>query len=229
MPSIAKRSFRENARDIERLLEIHAEIGGTGPGRRVRLEVLNKSAIVLISACWEAYCEDVAAEMLNHIVEHARGPSRLPKELKKRVAKEVRAEKNELAPWDLAGGGWRRLLRTRLATMKTERDRRVNTPKSVQIDSLFEEAIGFPTISGAWRWRGMSRQNARRKLDEFVELRGAIAHRGSAAESCHKSDAVDFLAHVQRLVTATESALHGFARDATGRVPWIERVRIRLP
>ena len=37
-------------------------------GRRYHLEVLNKSAIVLVTSFWEAYCEDIAAEGLAHIV-----------------------------------------------------------------------------------------------------------------------------------------------------------------
>lgn len=39
---------------------------GTARGRRFDLEVLNKSAIVLITSYWEAYCEDIAAEALDH-------------------------------------------------------------------------------------------------------------------------------------------------------------------
>ena len=68
MPSKARRAFDDSAKDVKRLLEIHKTIGGNAPGRRAGLEVLNKSAIVLITAIWEAYCEDISAEALEHIV-----------------------------------------------------------------------------------------------------------------------------------------------------------------
>ena len=55
MPSKAWKAFNQNAGDIQRLLVIHQEEGGTSPGRRYRLEALNKSAIVLTTSFWEAY------------------------------------------------------------------------------------------------------------------------------------------------------------------------------
>jgi hypothetical protein len=60
MPSAAWTQFVANCADIDQLLTIHTDIGGGSAGRR-KLEVLNKSAIVLITAYWEAYCEDVSA------------------------------------------------------------------------------------------------------------------------------------------------------------------------
>ena len=72
MASQARAAFDKNAADIERLLEIHADLGGDQRGRRFRLEVLNKSAVVLITAFWEAYCEDLAAEALDHLIQHSK-------------------------------------------------------------------------------------------------------------------------------------------------------------
>jgi RiboL-PSP-HEPN len=68
MPSKARIAFRENVKDVQRLLDLHKDKGGIAQGRRYGLEVLNKSAIVLLTSFWEAYCEDIAAEALEHIV-----------------------------------------------------------------------------------------------------------------------------------------------------------------
>ena len=59
MPSKARAAFDKNAADIEKLLSLQEQQGGTSRGRRYNLEVLNKSAIVLITAFWEAYCEEL--------------------------------------------------------------------------------------------------------------------------------------------------------------------------
>ena len=83
MASAAHAAFDSNAEDVERLLEIHADIGGDAQGRRFGLEVLNKSAVVLITAIWEAYCEDVASEALEHLVAHAPSATALPVELRR--------------------------------------------------------------------------------------------------------------------------------------------------
>jgi hypothetical protein len=61
--------FRTSLLDIERLRSLHRDIGGPAPGRRYGLEVINKSAIVLITAIWEAFCEDLASEALKLFVE----------------------------------------------------------------------------------------------------------------------------------------------------------------
>ena len=105
MPSKARAAFDENAQDVDRLLEIHSDVGGDAKGRRFGLEVLNKSAIVLLTAIWEAYCEDIATEALEHLIAHVPSGSALPKELKKRIVNDIEADRNKLAMWDLADSG----------------------------------------------------------------------------------------------------------------------------
>src|SRR5215831_424437 len=143
MPSEAQKSLDANLKEIERLLALHAMVGGETKGRRYGLEVLNKSAIVLITAYWEAYCEDIAAEALAHIVIHARSSNVLPNELKKQLAKELKQAPHELELWKIADGGWKNYLRDRLEKLREERNRKINTPKTDQIDLLFRQAVGI--------------------------------------------------------------------------------------
>jgi hypothetical protein len=204
--SAARLRFDESCLDIERLLEIHADVGGVNPGRRRRLEVLNKSAVVLLCAFWEAYCEDLAAEAVRYLVQHAADAGQLAKDLRKSIAHELHGAPNELAMWDLADEGWRRVLQTRLDRLQEERNRNLNTPKSQNVDDLFARAIGNK-VSGSWRWKRMSSEQARTKLDNFVSLRGDIAHRGRAANAVQRRHVVDALAHVRALVAKTDEAI----------------------
>jgi len=220
MPSKARQAFDRSADDVTRLLEIHQHLGGDTVGRRHRLEVLNKSAIVLVTAIWEAYCEDITSEALDHMVRYLPEPAALPKELKKRLAKELKADANEIAVWDLAGSGWKARLQTRLAALKEERNRKFNTPKSEGIDQLFLEGIGLAGLPTAWRWKGMTQERAKKKLDNYVSMRGAIAHRGAAASSCKKAQVEDFFDHVQRLVSKTGGKVNSFVKGVTGRNLW---------
>jgi|GEM_PF-6148799 len=48
MPSKARQAFDDNVKDVERLFEIHENLGSTRRGHKHRLEVLNKPAIVLM-------------------------------------------------------------------------------------------------------------------------------------------------------------------------------------
>ena len=220
MASQARKAFDRNVKDVERLLKIHADVGGDAQGRRFGLEVLNKSAIVLITAIWEAYCEDLAAEALDHLVANVASGSQLPKELKKKIAADIKADQNDLAMWDLADAGWQARAKARLASLMLERNRRLNTPKSDQIDELFTAAIGLSSVSSAWRWKAMSVAQARTKLDRFVELRGAIAHRGTAAAGVKKVQVTDYLKHAKRLVGKTGGRVYTHVKSATGKTLW---------
>lgn len=219
MASAARKSFVENAKDIKRLLDLHNLVGGQGPGRRYGLEVLNKSAIVLITAFWEAYCEDMASEALAHIVRYARSSDALPTELKKKVALDIKKQAHELEAWKIADNGWRQYLRDRLDAMKKERDRKLNTPKTAQIDDLFLSAIGVENISKSWRWsRKMTVKRASEKLDKFVELRGAIAHRGQHSKSVTKAQVEDYFNFISQLAACTDDAVNAHVKSATGKI-----------
>jgi len=220
VPSKARVAFNKNAEDIERLLEIHATIGGDAKGRRYQLEVLNKSAVVLVTAIWEAYCEDIAAEALDHIIANVPNASALPKELMKRIARDIKAEPNELAMWDLADGGWKTRVKNRLAALTAERNRRLNTPRSENIDQLFSSAIGLLSVSESWSWTNMPTQTAKDKLDKYVSLRGAIAHRGKGGASVKKVNVEEYFEHVKRLVRKTGGKVNSFVRKVTGKSLW---------
>ncbi|MEX2168226.1 MAG: MAE_28990/MAE_18760 family HEPN-like nuclease [Pirellulales bacterium] len=220
MPSTeARKAFDNNCEDIKRLMEIHTDYGGTGAGYRHQLEVLNKSAIVLLCAIWEAYCEDLAAEAVEHIVSHAKADG-LSKSIKKIVAAELEKDPNEIAVWDLAGDGWKTVMRERLAKLQKDRNRRLNTPKAIEIQELFKQALGIDDITAKWYWAGMSVQNARNKLNKFVELRGDIAHRGKPNTTCSKDKVTDFLNHVTRLVGKTGGGVNTCVKSITKKSLW---------
>lgn len=199
---------------------MHRTAGGGAKGRRFGLEVLNKSAIVLLTSFWEAYCEDIAAEALEHVVGHAPSADKLPEELKKLIAKELKQNADALVIWKVADGGWREVLKSRLASMQIERNWQWNTPKSGYIDQLFHSALGIPRISDKWRWKRIPPDNARAKLDKYVKLRGAIAHRGSAASSVTKANVTDYFGVLKRLVARTGGTVRAHVRTITSNPLW---------
>lgn len=218
MPSKARQSFDANVKDIDRLLELHTEIGGAGKGRRYGLEVLNKSAIVLITAFWEAYCEDIAAEGLAHLVKEAPSADALPKSLKKQIAKELRDDANQIAVWDIADDKWRGFLTQRLTKLQAERNWQLNTPKSAQLDDLFNSAVGIERISDSWKLSNKTGPaQARAKLDAFVGLRGNVAHRGAHDGGVKRKDVTDYFALVQALAGKTGGKVNLHVRAVTGK------------
>jgi hypothetical protein len=137
------------------------------------------------------------------------------------LAKELKTDDHELAVWKLAGDGWRALLQARLTRLQEERNRRLNTPKTVQIDELFLKALGITRVSDSWRWKPrMTPDKARTKLDNFVTLRGTIAHRGADLKSVKKAQVRDYFDFIRRLAGRTGRAVLTIARDTTGKSPW---------
>jgi hypothetical protein len=57
------RAFNDNVAETERLIDIHSALTGKERGYRHNVEVLNKSGIVLLVACWEAFIEDLAEKL----------------------------------------------------------------------------------------------------------------------------------------------------------------------
>lgn len=185
---------------IDRLLGIHEEIGGSGPGRRYNLEVLNKAAIVLISAFWEAFIEDLAAEVLEHFAKETKDVNSLPLELRKSIAKDVASAKHELSPWELAGDGWREALRSRAKKIKDGNDRTLSTPTSRNVEDFFRTQAGVSDLTSCWHWAGAPVARNIERLDEFVRLRNAIAHRGGPTDvGVLKKDARDGLNLIRRI------------------------------
>ena len=206
-----------NLKDVENLLALHAAVGGAGPGRRHGLEVLNKSAIVLLTSFWEAYCEDIAAEGLECIVANAKDADALPKEIKKLIAKKLKSDANELAIWNVSDDKWRQVLKDHMAALKEARDKRLNTPKWKNIDELFESAVGLSNVSSKWLWsKRLTVEKARAKLDKFVELRGEIAHRGKAKTSVSKAQVEDFLGFVKSAAAKTGGAVNAHVLKVSG-------------
>lgn len=182
MPSQSSQAFRDNSKDVERLLEI-ARANTDGPDTE---QAVHKAAIVLVTAFWEAYCEDIASEGLEHVVSYVDDFEDLPKKLRQDLARELKDDKNELAVWDLAGDGWRDALTARLVTYTESRNWSFNTPKPKQVDDLFDKALGIQRISDTWKVRKPRRpakdlttpSEARAQLTGFVELRGRLLTAG---------------------------------------------------
>ena len=221
MPSLAWEALQNNLKDIERLLDLHKQIGGTKPGRRHQLEVLNKSAVVLITAFWEAYCEDIAAEASEHLVGNSLSADKLPLELKKQIAAELKGDKNEIGVWSIADTGWKAYLTSRLDELRKKRNWDFQTPKTANIDKLFQSALGIQNISGNWNVSPkLSVSQTQTKLDKYVSLRGSIAHRGKHSKSVTKAEVEDYLYVVERIASKTGGVVNRHVRVATGKKLW---------
>ncbi|HEX4054390.1 MAG TPA: HEPN domain-containing protein [Tepidisphaeraceae bacterium] len=217
MASASKASFEKNCRDVSRLIEIHGELTGKKAGRRAGVEVINKSAVALTSAAWEAYVEDICQEAAGHLSANLADPTRLPDDLKKVLSKRVLESKHDFAAMGLAADGWKKILTDHVKELTEGRKGGLNTPKSAEVRDLFLKALGMSDITTTWNWTNVDKNKACTDLDNYITLRGAIVHRVKADTAVTKKDAGDFLGHITKLVEKTDAAVNAHLTALTAR------------
>lgn len=220
MPSDAYTRFAQSRKDILMLWHIHAEVAGSGKGRQHRVDVLNRAAIVFISACWESYVEDVAREAFDFLLEHTSTPTAFPSKVRILAAKQLRESKDERRIWELAGSGWKKVLMNHRDLVLDTWLKDFNTPKAEQVKDLFAGLLNLRDITTNWVWSGMSAEQARAKLNDYIVVRGNIAHRTKHNEVVYKNAGKDFMAHVVKLVEITDEVLAVHVQTLTNTKLW---------
>jgi hypothetical protein len=212
--------LRSNRAEVVRLINLQRHTPSRGHARRSEVQILNKSAVVLLVACWEAYIEDLATAAFDHLMHHATSPSMFPSRVLSRASKSLRENRDETKVWALAGVGWRDVLSRHRDAALAEHVGRLNTPKPKQVDSLFEELIGLKALSTKWRWQGTSAERATARLEALVALRGEIAHRVTTSASVttvHVKNATEFLGYLSE---GSSNAVARHLHQLTAVYPW---------
>ena len=214
----AREALRINLKDIERLLTFYSNVRIVSQ-KAETLAVLNKSAVVLITAAWEAYCEDVAEEAVQHIARYGRSYKDVPLPLQKRVARELKEERHELAVWRLSGDGWRSVLSDRIEAQRRRGRWGVQSPMAARIIQFFAEEAGLVDVEAAWQWEGVDYETAITQLDSFVALRHLVAH-GASSPAVSKTAVKTYRRLVIRLADKTDAHFEASVVDATDTSLW---------
>lgn len=212
--------LEKNIAEVKHLLEIHKEIAGNSPGRKHNVEVLNKSAIVLLVACWEAFVEDLASSAFNFILSHASDHSIFPDDVLALASRKLKAAPDNREVWRLAGDGWRAVLQTHREDLFKEYIGKLNTPKPKQVDGLFLSLLGMPSISTRWAWHNVSKEKTSEKLNKLIELRGAIAHQVAAGKAVPKAMVSSYMWFIYRLAVISSNRVRAYSYARTKNSPW---------
>lgn len=215
MPSKALRKF-EGAmmKDVNRIIQTHADIQNGAPGN-MGLGHLTRSGVLLLCAAWELYIEEVLIESVRANIDRSTTPDGLPTPVKKSISKYVRDSLHDLKPLALAGDGWK----TIYLEIAHEAVAGLNTPKNHNIDKLFSTLVGIVNVSSAWTLGSAA-------VNDFVEARGDIAHRGSDAGNVHMNRLRDgFKPQIVQSAIETDNALTTFIKGAfePHTYPWNRR------
>lgn len=224
MASEARIKLQKSLEDIAHLLDLYAaaELLYEGENDTVPpgMDVLFRSAVVLLVSHWEAYIEDICSEALEHIVTHALDAESLPLEIKQTVATEIKKAPNEIEVWKLADAGWRDYLKKRLEPLQESRNRSFNTPKAHSTVEFVAKTIGLKDISEAWKIEGLDTQAICQKLDKLIEVRGQIAHRGKVTSKIDKAWIEDHRQFLLQVVGKTGGRIKTHVKKITNKDLW---------
>ncbi len=214
------KSLQTNFQEIDRILEIHGEISGSGPGYKHNVQVLNKSAIVLLLACWEAYIEDLAENSFKFMLSKSKKPHVFPEHVLVIAAKAIK--RNNIDIWKIANSGWKDVMESHKESILEKYTIRgaFNTPNPKNIDTLFSNLIGFTSLSRKWYWSGMSIENSKKKLNDLIELRGNIAHRVQSSKTVTKTHVKESKLFVLRLAVISNNRITNYLQEKIDREPW---------
>ena len=218
MPSIAKINFTENSKDVQELWSIRQ--GLMGPGVAHRVNVMNRTAVIFITACWESYIEDAAFEAFEFMLTNATKASQIPEKVRALAMKDIWNQKDPTKVWEIADTGWKQVLTIHKADIKKSWLGNFNTPKTAQVNGLYKELLGLPKLSDSWYWPAMASARAENKLDKFIGIRGDIAHRLKHKSTVYQHWTKDYLGHVERIVDCCEAAVAKQVHAAVGIAPW---------
>lgn len=209
-----------NLGEVLRLLQIHTELVGDKPGYKHNVEVLNKSGIVLLVACWEAFVEDLAETAFGILLRRAASHNDISSKVLAQAGKLLLQTGNDLEVWQLAGDGWKAVLQRYKKNITERYIGKLNTPKPEQVDEIYRCLFGIQNISTTWHWTGMNAKNAVEKLTALVALRGSISHRVAASRKVHKDLVRDYNDFINHLAVATSNAIREHIMKLTNSEPW---------
>lgn len=209
----------KNLNDVSLLEKLYSEKIKRGRGRKERkYQILLKSYLVLATACWEAFVEDLVDEALEFLLKECRNPNKFPRKVKSVVAEKLKKEKNSLSIWVLAGAGWKKTLKSHKKEVLDEYA--INTPVYEKIDNMFLSIVGMKNLSSNWHWKGISPGRARELLDGYIKIRGDIAHRISTHEKLTMRKVKNFLSFIYRLSTISNNTVRVHLFKITKKYPW---------
>jgi hypothetical protein len=213
-------TFVENTEEVKQLVAFHEEKTGSERGRRYGVEILNKSGIVLLTACWEAFVEDCASVALEFVLQKTPDPATLPKVVRTRIGQSIKNDKNDVKAWELAGTGWQNVVRDYKNKLLHTYVSFFNTPKAGNVDDLLDALLGLPRVSDNWAWQRLSPEGARDRLAKYIELRGSIAHRVKASQAVHKKTVNDYADFITRLAVRTANVTRVHVQSLVKADPW---------
>lgn len=154
------------------------------------------------------------------LIRRTHNPKAFPAKVRSLASQSLREDKNPVKVWELAGDGWRKVLRKHKTRVLGEMIGGFNTPRAHNVDRLFEELIGIKRLSSTWHWRGMGNREIIAQLNALVTKRGAIAHRVTDGSYVKKNEVKHATKLIENLAVVSSNRVAEYLRRHLKKKPW---------
>jgi hypothetical protein len=210
MPSVAYAEYHQNLIDVHRLVLLHRRESGTGRGKR-GLAHLTRGGLLLLCAAWERYVETVVSEGALFLTQRLALHASLPAVPRQKVLNHANNNATAWSAAQLATPAWTQVYLDAIA----QRTEKLNTPKHHKLKPLFEDFLAVPDIGSCWTTGTVL-------IDDFVKLRGEVAHRGAQSRYVRFNQLETYETDITRYVEETDNLLSDHLRTLVNpmRRPW---------
>ncbi len=208
------------------------------------IEILIKNGIVFIVTCWDEFIRQIVTESFDFMIKNAFEPDTFSTQVKmiasenlrppkpssddndKEQKKKFNARENwheerwKKDIWQLAGDGWKDILKKNKDEVLKRYINRFNTPRPEIIDKLFLHVIGLQDLSCKWEWKNMTVENSKTCLNILINLRGDIVHRNNPHRKVSIDDIDYFSLFVKNLAGISANVAREYIYAKTGKYPW---------
>lgn len=210
MPSTALGEFKANLTDVNRLVALHRRESGAGRGRR-GLGHITRGGLVLLCAAWERYVETAISEGANFLTTKLPNAAALPANVHQKITSHAN---HKSTPWtvaDVATPLWNVIYLDAIS----KRVSTLHTPKHYNLKPMYHDFLGVADIGTSWA-AGVT------AIDDFVGVRGDVAHQGGQSKYVKISTLVDAQARITSTVTEMDNFLSDHIRVMVtpNRRPW---------
>jgi hypothetical protein len=164
-----------------------------------------------LCAAWERYSESVLAEGVSFVAASLQGVNALPQNVRQKVVDHANNNATVWNPAQLATPAWTQVYEDAVKVCVD----RLNTPKHRKLQPLFADYLAIADIGAAWTAGNVP-------IDNFVTLRGEVAHRGGQSRYIRFGHLVTLEGEVKRYVKETDNYLsdHILTLVNLQRRPW---------
>jgi hypothetical protein len=165
---------------------------------------------------WETFIEDIVDEGQEFLLTHVRDPRKLGFDVLLPVSTDLIGRKDKRAIWNLAADRWKEALRAH----RKELISGFHTPRPEKVDALVLETLGLKHLSDTWRWKNAPNSEVKKRLNDLITMRGAIAHEMLNVPTVNFQTFINRLAFTRRACRISSNRIRSHIQSIVGLYPW---------